>query len=81
LLFNTVAQAFRDAADKTVSERVGEDNDETGSWTVPTFGTEEVDKAFASQDWKLRDLKETVADAAKSFLELERKEREGVNGA
>ena len=80
ILFNSLAQAMRDVPDKEVSVRVGTDNDETGTWTLPRFGTEEVEKVFGEVGWSMRPVEETVRDAVKWLWERERREKV-VNGA
>lgn len=75
-----MAATLRSLPDKSLSARVGEDNDESGKWVLPEMRTGEVEEVFGKeQGFKMRPLEQTLRDTAKSLVVVEEREK-GVNG-
>lgn len=80
IFFNDVADALRKNGNKELTARVGANNADPESMVLPKLETGDVLEVF--KGFKYRSLEETVVDAAKSLLEVERAGKGGeVNGA
>jgi len=70
VLFNEVAAALRADASLGIADRIGEDNDEASTLTLPRMDVSEVEEAFK---YKWTPIEKTVRDTAASLLEIEKK--------
>ncbi|ETI19921.1 hypothetical protein G647_08936 [Cladophialophora carrionii CBS 160.54] len=68
MIFNHVADVLRNDAQLGLADRVGEDNDEASTLTLPRLDISEVEEVFK---YKWTPLSETAQDAAASLLEIE----------
>ncbi|EXJ61994.1 hypothetical protein A1O7_02426 [Cladophialophora yegresii CBS 114405] len=70
LIFNQVADVFRNDVQPGLADRVGEDNDEASTLTLPRLDISEVEEVFT---YKWTPLAETAKDVAASLLEIEKR--------
>lgn len=72
-----MATALRKSPDEVVAGRVGADNADPESMLLPKLDTGDVREVFSG--FTFRSLAETVGDAARSILEVERAGKGEVN--
>lgn len=70
VLFNQVADALRKDTQLSLADKIGEDNDEAETLTLPRMDISEVEEVFGF-NWT--PLAETVTDVAASLLKVEGK--------
>jgi len=68
VIFNTLADVLRKDAELNIADRIGDDNDEASTVTLPRLDVSEVEKVFGFE-WT--PLATTVRDTAKALLEVE----------
>ncbi|OAL26636.1 hypothetical protein AYO20_09977 [Fonsecaea nubica] len=68
MIFNQIADALRKESALNISDRIGEDNDEGSSLTLPRLDTRDVDEVFKFE-WTA--LEVTVRDTAAALLKIE----------
>ena len=69
-MFNNIADALRKASDLGIADRIGEDNDEPSTLTLPRLDVSAVEEVFG---FKWTPLEVTVHDTAKALLAVESK--------
>ena len=70
MIFNEVAEALRKDSQLGLAGKIGEDNDEAGTLTLPRIDISEVEEVFG---YKWTPLEDTVRAVAASLLEIEKK--------
>ncbi|KAL2419908.1 hypothetical protein ABEF95_008264 [Exophiala dermatitidis] len=68
MLFNSFADALRDDPELHLASRIGENNDEESTLTLPRFETKEAEGVFR---FKWTSLEKTARDTAIALLEVE----------
>jgi hypothetical protein len=68
MIFNDIATALRSDSNLKLAGRVGDDNDEASTLTLPRLDIKETEKVFGIE-WT--PLEVTVRDVAKALLEIE----------
>ncbi|EXJ70689.1 uncharacterized protein A1O5_05679 [Cladophialophora psammophila CBS 110553] len=68
MIFNQIADALRKESALNISDRIGEDNDEASSLTLPRLDTKDVDEVFK---FKWTPLDVTARDTAAALLKIE----------
>ncbi|KIW34972.1 uncharacterized protein PV07_01701 [Cladophialophora immunda] len=68
MIFNQIADALRKESALNISDRIGEDNDEASTLTLPRLDTKDVDEVF-QYEWT--PLEVTVRDTAAALLKIE----------
>ena len=71
MIFNQFADALRKDAELNLPSRIGENNDDGSTLTLPRFNTKDAEEVF---HFKWRSLQETARDTAASLLKVEAQE-------
>lgn len=70
MIFNQVADALRKDSQLGISERIGEDNDEAETLTLPRMDISELEDVFG---FAWTPLEVTAQDTAAALLEIQKK--------
>ncbi len=70
LIFNNLAEALRTDSQLGIADKIGEDNDEAETLTLPRLETSDVEDVFG---YKWTPMETTVRDVAASLVKLEGK--------
>ena len=70
MLFNQVADVLRKDTTLGVADKIGEDNDEPETLTLPRLDISEVEEVFG---YKWTSLDDTVKAVAASLLDIQKK--------
>jgi hypothetical protein len=70
MIYNDIAAALRSDSSLKLAERIGKDNNEASTLTLPRLDIKETERVFGIQ-WT--PLEVTVRDVAKALLEIEAK--------